>query len=171
MKLSVRTALIAAAAATVVVGSITAVGANTTQQQPRSLAVTPAAATAAASSGGLRVAYFDQWSIYQNAYYLKNVDSIANNLDYLIYDFENIDPSSLSCFEATKASTPDPGGENDPNAGDGAGDAFADYQKSFGSDISVDGTADAFGMPIVGNFHQLQELKKRHPSLKVVLSL
>jgi chitinase len=170
MKLSIRTALVAAAAATVVIGSITAVNAGH-QAQPQSLAVTPAAATLSASSGGLRVAYYDQWSIYQNAYYLRNVDSIANNLDYLVYDFENIDPSNLTCFEATKASDPDPAGKNDPNAGDGAGDSFADYQKSFGSDISVDGTADAFGMPIVGNFHQLQELKARHPNLKVVLSL
>ena len=43
--------------------------------------------------------------------------------------------------------------------------------KSFGSDISVDGTADAWNMPIVGNFHQLQELEKKHPNLKVEVSL
>jgi chitinase len=128
---------------------------------------------APATSGGLKIAYYDQWSIYQNAFYLKNVDQegMAGKLDYLLYDFENIDPANLTCFEATKATDPDPGGENDPNAGDGAEDSFADYQKSFGSDISVDGTADSYNMPIVGNFHQLQELKKKYPHLKVLLSL
>ncbi|HEU5332663.1 MAG TPA: glycosyl hydrolase family 18 protein [Actinocrinis sp.] len=128
---------------------------------------------AAATSGGIKVAYYDQWSIYQNAFYLKNLDTegMAGKLNYLIYDFENIDPANLTCMETTKATDPDPAGENDPNAGDGAGDSFADYQKSFDSSISVDGTSDAFGMPIVGNFHQLQELEKKYPNLKVELSL
>src|SRR5438105_4643145 len=83
---------------------------------------------AAATSGGIKVAYYDQWSIYQNTFYLKNVDTegMAGKLDYLLYDFENIDPVNLTCFEATKATDPDPGGENDPNAGDGAEDSFAD---------------------------------------------
>ncbi|MEU6966950.1 glycosyl hydrolase family 18 protein [Kitasatospora aureofaciens] len=125
---------------------------------------------APATSGGTKVAYFDQWSIYQNAFYPKNVDTegIAGKLDYLIYDFENIDPTNLTCFEANSAASQD---ESNPNAGDGAGDAFADYQKSFGSDISVDGTADTSTLPIVGNFHQLQELKKKYPTLKVLLSI
>ncbi|WIX75298.1 glycosyl hydrolase family 18 protein [Amycolatopsis carbonis] len=166
-KVSRRAAWFSAAAAAVVVGGLTTLAGPAAE----GAAVAPAASQQAAVSGGLRVAYYDQWSIYQNAYYPQNVDALAGNLDYLIYDFENIDPANLTCFEATKASDPDPAGENNPNAGDGAGDAFADYQKSFGSDISVDGTADAFGMPIVGNFHQLQELKARHPNLKVVLSL
>ncbi|MGW5724023.1 glycosyl hydrolase family 18 protein [Amycolatopsis sp. NPDC003865] len=153
-----RFALVAAAAAAVVIGGLTVAG--------------PAApGAAAATSGGVRIAYYDQWSIYQNAYYPKNVDAIAGNLDYLLYDFENIDPANLTCFEATKATTPDPGGETDPNAGDGAEDQFADYQKTFGSDISVDGTADTWNQPIAGNFHQLQELKAKHPNLKVLLSI
>jgi chitinase len=128
---------------------------------------------AAATSGGIKVAYFDQWSIYQNAFYLKNLDTegIAGKLNYLVYDFENIDPTNLTCFEATKATDPDPAGENDPNAGDGAEDSFADYQKSFDSSISVDGTSDVYNQPIAGNFHQLQELKKKYPNLKILLSL
>jgi len=128
---------------------------------------------AAATSGGIKIAYYDQWSIYQNAFYLKALDTegLAGKLNYLIYDFENIDPTNLTCFEATKATDPDPGGENDPNAGDGAEDQFADYQKSFDSSISVDGTSDVFNQPIAGNFHQLQELKKKYPNLKILLSL
>jgi chitinase len=128
-------------------------------------------AAQARAAGFQTVAYYDQWGIYGNAYYLKNVDreGIASKLTTMIYDFENIDPTNLTCFEAIKAS--DAGNEQDPNAGDGAEDAFADYQKSFDSSISVDGSSDTFSQPLKGNFHQLQELKARHPNLNVLLSL
>jgi chitinase len=168
MRSSRKSALTAVfASAAIVAGAIGMLSLSATAQ------ATSNTTGAAATSGGLKVAYYDQWSIYQNAFYLKNVDTsgMASNLDYMLYDFENIDPVNLTCFEATKATDPDPAGENDPNAGDGAEDSFADYQKSFDSSISVDGTSDAYGMPIVGNFHQLQELKKKHPNLKVLLSL
>jgi chitinase len=127
---------------------------------------------APARAGGFQTsAYFDQWSIYGNAYYVKNLETqnVASRLSTLIYDFENIDPTNLTCFETIKAS--DATNESDPNAGDGAGDAFADYQKSFDSTISVDGSSDTFSQPLKGNFHQLQELKLKHPSLRVVVSL
>ncbi|OIV35805.1 glycoside hydrolase [Mangrovactinospora gilvigrisea] len=125
---------------------------------------------ASATGGGLKVAYYDQWSIYQNAYYPKALDTggAAGKLDYLLYDFENIDPANLTCFEATKAADQD---ENDPNAGDGAGDAYADYQKTYGADTSVNGQADTWNQPLVGNFNQLKELKAKYPHLKILLSL
>ncbi|MFI5528372.1 glycosyl hydrolase family 18 protein [Kitasatospora sp. NPDC051853] len=125
---------------------------------------------APATSGGIKVAYFDQWSIYANAYYPKTIQDtgVAKNLDYMIYSFANIHPTNLTCFEATKAASQD---ENNPSAGDGAGDAFADYQKSFGADISVDGVADAWGQPIAGNFNQLKKLKAKNPNLKVLISI
>jgi len=40
-----------------------------------------------------------------------------------------------------------------------AGDAFADYGKSYGADISVDGVGDVWNQPIQGNFNQLKKLK------------
>jgi chitinase len=125
------------------------------------------AAQAAATSGGVKIAYFDQWSIYQNAFYPKNLDTegIAGKLDYLLYDFENIDPTNLTCFETTKATDPDPGGENDPNAGDGAEDEFADIQKPYDASISVDGVADSGTQALAGNFNQLKKLKAKHPNL------
>ena len=86
-----------------------------------------------------------------------------------MYDFENIDPVNLTCFEANKAA--DSQNESNPNAGDGAGDAFADYQKSFGADISVDGVGDTFNQPIVGSLNQLKKLKAKHPNLKIVVSI
>ncbi len=130
-----------------------------------------ASTQAAAPPQFQKMAYFDQWGIYGNAYYPKNVDTsgAASQITTIIYDFENIDPNRLTCFEAIKAS--DASNENDPNAGDGAEDAFADYQKSYDSSISVDGTSDSFSQPIKGNFNQLRELKVKHPNLKILLSL
>ncbi len=90
---------------------------------------------------------------------------LAGKLDYLIYDFENIDPTNLTCFEATKAS--DSTNESDPNAGDGAGDAYADYQKTFDASTSVDGVADTWNQPLVGTFNQLKKLKAKYPNLKI----
>ena len=74
---------------------------------------------AAATSGGIKVAYYDQWSVYANAYYPKTIQDtgVAGKLDYLIYDFANISPTDLGCFEATKAADTN---DNNPNAGDGA---------------------------------------------------
>src|SRR6266536_2906633 len=125
----------------------------------------------AATNGGVKFAYYDQWSIYGNAFYPKNLDTsgIAGKLDYLIYDFENIDPVNLTCFEATKAS--DSTNENNPNAGDGAEDAYADYQKTFDASTSVDGVADTWNQPLVGVFNQLKKLKAKHSNLKILLSI
>ena len=81
--------------------------------------------------------------IYQNAFYPKNLDTqgMAGKLNYLVYAFENIDPTNLTCFEANHAASQD---ENNPNAGDGAGDQFADYEKTYDASTSVDGVADAW---------------------------
>ncbi len=168
MRVSKRSALAVGAASALLLGAVSVVASqNAAASAP--LAITPAAG----GSGGIAVAYYDQWSIYQNAYFLHNLDAsgAASKLNYLIYDFENIDPTNLTCFEATKATDPDPAGESDPNAGDGAEDSFADYQKSFDATTSVSGVADVFNQPIAGNFHQLQELKAKHPNLKILLSL
>lgn len=129
-----------------------------------------ASTAAAGATPYQKIAYFDQWSIYGNAYYPANIatSGAAAQLTTIIYDFENIDPTNLTCFEAIKAS--DSTNESDPNAGDGAGDAFADYQKSYTSG-SVDGTSDAYSQPIKGNFNQLRELKVKYPDLKILLSI
>ena len=133
---------------------------------------TPAAA--APTTGGLKIAYYDQWSVYQNAFYLKQLDTegIAGKLNYLIYDFENIsDVAPYTCFEAEKATDPDPAGENDPNAGDGAEDDYADYGMLYSAANSVSGAADTSTQAIAGNFNQLRELKAKYPNLKILLSI
>ncbi|MBF6128667.1 glycosyl hydrolase family 18 protein [Nocardia brasiliensis] len=132
---------------------------------------TPAlTASTGPSTGGAKIAYFNQWSIYQNAFYPKHVDrsGMAGKLDYIMYAFANIHPTDLTCFEANKAADQN---ENNPNAGDGAGDSYADYGKTFDAASSVDGTADKWDDPIVGNFKQLKQLKAKHPNLKVLLSI
>src|SRR5207245_492255 len=92
----------------------------------------------------------------------------AGKLDFIMYAFENIHPTDLTCMEANHAASQD---ENNPNAGDGAGDSFADYGKSYGADISVDGVADTWNQPIAGNFNQLKKLKAKYPNLKIQMSL
>ncbi|HEX4462938.1 MAG TPA: glycoside hydrolase family 18 protein, partial [Polyangia bacterium] len=59
----------------------------------------------------------------------------------------------------------------DPSQGDGAGDQFADYTKSFDATTSVDGVADVYSQTLKGNFNQLKKLKAKYPNLKVVVSL
>ncbi|WP_046774783.1 glycosyl hydrolase family 18 protein [Streptomyces yangpuensis] len=126
-------------------------------------------AATGAAAGGVRIAYYDQWSVYGNAFYPKHLDTrgIAGKLDVLNYSFGNIHPTELTCFEANKAA----GDDNNPNAGDGAGDSYADYQKSFSAADSVDGVADTWNQPIVGVFNQFKELKAKYPHLKINISL
>jgi chitinase len=50
-------------------------------------------------------------------------------------------------------------------------DANADLNYSFSASDSVDGSADTPEMALRGNFHQLQELKRLYPDIKIVISL
>ncbi len=50
-------------------------------------------------------------------------------------------------------------------------DPNSDLTYSFSAENSVDGTADSPTMPLRGNFHQLQELKRLYPRLKVLISI
>ena len=128
------------------------------------------AALAATVSPTEEVAYYGNWNIYGAHYYLKNVatSGASAKLTTLIYGFENIDPTNLTCFQTVKAAG---SSETDPNAGDGAGDAWADYQKPFDAATSVNGTADVWNQPLKGNFNQLKQLKAKYPNLKVLVSL
>ncbi|MDH6141695.1 chitinase [Kitasatospora sp. GP30] len=172
MRRSSRTAwAVTSAAGLLLGGALSVLGMAHAQATSGAPAAVPGNTTGApATSGGMKVAYYDQWSVYQNAFYPKNVDTTgeAGKLTYLLYDFENIDPVNLTCFEADSAASQD---ENDPNAGDGAGDSYADYGKTFANGNSVDNSTDTWNQPLAGNFHQLQELKAKNPNLKVLLSI
>ena len=104
-----------------------------------------------------RVAYFTQWGIYERAYFVKNIDTSgqAAKLTHIHYAFGNVNAQSR-CFQANQL---------------GQGDAWADYQRRFTADQTVNGTADVFNQPLAGNFNQLKELKAKHPGLKVLISI
>jgi GH18 family chitinase/glycerophosphoryl diester phosphodiesterase len=117
-----------------------------------------------------QTAYYDSWSVYENAFWVKNLDTqgIASKLTTLIYSFENIDPVNLTCFAGIQPAGTDP---NSPTNYDGASDAYADYQMGFTSSNSIDGSTDQWGQALEGNFNQLRELKAKYPNLKVLISL
>ncbi|GIH72883.1 chitinase [Sphaerimonospora thailandensis] len=122
-------------------------------------------------SGYARVGYFVQWGIYGRQYFVKNLDTTgaAAKLTHLNYAFANIDPVNLTCLNGvTKGTSSDP---QDPNQGDGAGDADADYGRPMSSAQSVDGVADTGWEKLRGNFNQLKKLKAKHPKLKVLISI
>jgi RHS repeat-associated protein len=128
---------------------------------------------ARAIGGQERVAYYGNWDMYGNSYFLKDVDTTgaASRLTTLIYSFENISPTTLKCFQGIHATDTGPNGESNPNAGDGGSDAWADYQAPFSAQNSVNGHADVSNQPLRGNFNQLKQLKAKHPGLKIMLSI
>ncbi|MEV6523679.1 glycosyl hydrolase family 18 protein [Longispora sp. NPDC051575] len=161
MKLHQRIAVAVAATLALPLGAAAALASTVPSAAP---------AVAAPSSGGVKFAYFTQWGIYQNAFYPKNMQTsgAAAKIDFMNYAFANIHPTNHTCFMANKAASQD---ENNPNAGDGAGDSFADYGKSYGADLSIDGVADTYNQPIAGNFNQLKKLKAKNPNMKILISI
>lgn len=121
--------------------------------------------------GFARVGYFVQWGIYGRQYFVRNLDTTgaAARLTHINYAFANIDPVNLTCLQGvTKGTSPNP---QDPNQGDGAGDAEADYGRPMAASQSVDGVADTGGESLRGNYNQLRKLKAKHPHLKVLISI
>jgi chitinase len=102
----------------------------------------------AAVNGHKVVGYFVEWGIYDRAYYVRNVQTSgsAGKLDVINYAFGNVTNGQCAI-----------------------GDAWADFQKPFPANQSVDGKADP-QTGLLGNFGQLKKLKKMHPGLKVVWS-
>ncbi|WP_158882655.1 glycosyl hydrolase family 18 protein [Amycolatopsis anabasis] len=122
-------------------------------------------------NGHAKVGYFVQWGIYGRQYFVRNMDTTgaAAKLTHINYAFGNIDPVNLTCLHGvTKGTSPNP---QDPNQGDGAGDAEADYSRPMSAGQSVDGVGDTGWEPLRGNYNQLKKLKAKHPHLKVLISL
>ncbi len=95
------------------------------------------------------VAYFGQWGVYDHFFVKNLVDSGAiRQLDQINYAQGFVTGGHCSVA--------------DPNA---------DLNMTFSAADSVTGTADDPGQPFRGNLHQLLELKRRYPGLKVLLSL
>ncbi|MEV0537567.1 glycosyl hydrolase family 18 protein [Kitasatospora sp. NPDC050463] len=136
---------------------------------PASNAVSGRTKPGGSNPGALKIGYFTQWSIYARGYSVKQLDTSgsAGRLTTLNYAFANIHPTTKQCFITNKAAGPD----NDPNAGDGAGDAWADFGKGWDAGSSVAGTTDTWDQKLAGNFNQLKQLKAKYPNLRIQISL
>ncbi|TBO56921.1 glycoside hydrolase family 18 protein, partial [Streptomyces kasugaensis] len=103
-----------------------------------------------AAAGGKVVGYFTNWGVYQRNYHVKNIETSgsADKLTHINYAFGNVQGGRCAI-----------------------GDSYADYDKAYTADTSVDGQADTWDNGALrGNFNQLRKLKKLHPGLKVIWS-
>ncbi|MFC8077764.1 glycoside hydrolase family 18 protein [Streptomyces sp. NPDC057307] len=135
-------ALVAAACTAVLGVSLLAGAGSAAADQEKA----PAAPTAA---GEKVIGYFANWGVYDRNYHVKNIETSgsADKLTHINYAFGNVQGGKCTI-----------------------GDAFADYEKAYTADQSVDGVADAWDQPLRGNFNQLRKLKALHPDLKVIWS-
>lgn len=138
----------AALAGTLLAGPASAAPAGAPATHHAATAAPPAAGGKAA--GGKVVGYFTNWGVYDRNYHVKNIETSgsAARLTHINYAFGNVQGGKCAI-----------------------GDSYADYDKAYTADQSVDGTADTWDNGALrGNFHQLRELKKLHPGLKVIWS-
>ncbi|QGQ18533.1 chitinase [Cellulomonas sp. JZ18] len=100
-------------------------------------------------TGSKVVGYFAEWGVYGRNYHVKDIDTSgsAAKLTHILYAFGNTTGGRCSI-----------------------GDSYADYEKAYTAEQSVDGVADTWDQPLRGSFNQLRELKKKHPHLKVIWS-
>ncbi|MFB7081443.1 glycoside hydrolase family 18 protein [Streptomyces sp. NPDC056308] len=113
-------------------------------------AAAPAADRAAPTAAGDKVVgYFTNWVVYQRNYHVANIETSgsADKLTHINYAFGNVTGGKCAI-----------------------GDSYADYEKAYTADQSVDGVADTWDQDLRGNFNQLRKLKKLHPNLKVIWS-
>ncbi|MFF1444917.1 glycoside hydrolase family 18 protein [Streptomyces sp. NPDC058295] len=103
----------------------------------------------ARANGSKVVGYFTDWGIYDRQYYVKNIETSgsADRLTHINYAFGNVTDGKCAL-----------------------GDSWADTDRPFTAEESVDGVADPADQPLSGNFNQLRKLKKLHPKLKVIWS-
>ncbi|HEX6345047.1 glycoside hydrolase family 18 protein [Umezawaea sp.] len=101
--------------------------------------------------GQRTVGYYTQWSGYDRNFLVKDLVSngTAKRLTHLNYAFGFLDESG-ECYSS---------------------DPWADYQRPFTAEQSVDGVADVAGQALSGNLNQLKELKAKNPRLRVNISL
>jgi chitinase len=146
-----RLRLVTAAASAVAAAALLA-----TALSPLTAAAAPAAASSTTvdssshTSGKKVVGYFTDWGIYARNYLVKNVETSgsAAKLTDLVYAFGNTAGGTCSI-----------------------GDAWADTDRPFTAEESVDGVADSTDPTALhGNFGQLRKLKALHPGLKIVWS-
>ncbi|WP_419997874.1 glycoside hydrolase family 18 protein [Streptomyces boninensis] len=102
-----------------------------------------------AAAGGVKLGYFTEWGVYQRDYHVKNLvtSGSADKVTHINYAFGNVQGGKCTL-----------------------GDSYADIEKAYTADQSVDGVADTWDQPLRGNFNQLKKLKEKHPNLKILWS-
>ncbi|WP_190155184.1 glycoside hydrolase family 18 chitinase [Streptomyces litmocidini] len=97
----------------------------------------------------VKMGYFTNWGVYGRNYHVKNIvtSGSASKITHINYAFGNVQNGKCTI-----------------------GDAYADYDKAYTADQSVDGVADTWDQPLRGNFNQLRKLKKAYPNIKVLWS-
>ncbi|WP_081844322.1 glycosyl hydrolase family 18 protein [Cellulomonas sp. URHE0023] len=133
-------------------GSCSSGGTGTPSPTPTSTPTptpTPTPTTPTGPGGSKVVGYFAEWGVYGRNYHVKNIETSgsADKLTALLYAFGNTTNGQCSI-----------------------GDSYADYEKAYTADQSVDGVADTWDQPLKGSFNQLKKLKAKHPNLKVIWS-
>jgi chitinase len=97
------------------------------------------------------VGYYTNWSGYDRNYLVNDLvkSGAAARLTQINYAFGFVDAQG-NCISS---------------------DAWADYQRPFSAEQSVNGTADEPGQVLNGNLNQLKELKQKFPKLHISISL
>lgn len=97
----------------------------------------------------VHMGYFTNWGVYGRNYHVKNLvtSGSAAKMTHINYAFGNVQNGKCTI-----------------------GDAYADYDKAYTADQSVDGVADTWDQPLRGNFNQLRKLKAKYPHIKVLYS-
>ncbi len=101
------------------------------------------------------IAYFPQWGVEHQPYYVKHLEEAGSADKITILNYAFAEPG------------PDSSGKIIPQFMN----AYYDYQQVYSAEMSVDGRADDSSQALRGHFNQLKKLKARHPSLKVTISL
>ena len=91
--------------------------------------------------------YFVAWGTYARDVQVADID--GSKLTHINYAFANVSPDGMCVL----------------------GDPYADVQKTFTAENSVDGVADTWDQSMAGNFNQLRKLKIKYPNVKTLISL
>nr|BAC66179.1 chitinase precursor [Kitasatospora aureofaciens] len=100
-------------------------------------------------TGTVKLGYFTNWGVYGRNYHVKNLvtSGSADKITHINYAFGNVQGGKCTI-----------------------GDSYADYDKAYTADQSVDGVADTWDQPLRANFNQLRKLKAKYPHIKVLYS-
>ncbi|WP_066950088.1 glycoside hydrolase family 18 chitinase [Streptomyces lushanensis] len=115
----------------------------------RAVRTTGGGGTDPGPGGKVKLGYFTEWGVYGRNFHVKNLDTSgsASKITHINYAFGNVTGGKCTI-----------------------GDSYADYEKAYTADQSVDGVADTWDQPLRGSFNQLRKLKAKYPHIKVLWS-